>query len=1310
MKLKHRLLSLVTSFALAFGLSANALAAPANSKTPAPSPDITLTAAQSSVQLGDTVTVDLSVDGSKSGFAALQIEPDYDSSAFTLAKVTTLSNADAKGYLVTAPQWKDNKWTDFLLDNTENLQVNLPSAATYTFKASKVGTYDFSVSASVSAVGYSKSTLKKVGKITITVSAKALTASARKDVTLSGTYGDNLAAKITDQMVTFQDGGKAVSPKGTWALSGSAPTVDAKTATFRFTPEDSDTYAPVEVEIPVSISPKALTASLKLENPSKTYDGSTDAPAGEYSVTLSGALKADKLTASTDGLDAPKYESSNVGEEITITAPFKVSGQNLDCYTFGGKTVAEDTEFSATAEGKITPYTGKVTVQESFASRSYNGSEQPLADTELTLTAENGQALTFGTDYEVSYPDGCSGSADADAKISYTLTGKGNYEGCTFEGGKGSFTILKLPMPTASGTLANASYTLGETYTAPSTDSVTVNASGTLSVRYQVGEEWSTEVPAAPGEYTMGVYFESSDAQYGSGMLSGITAKLRVYKNLTEEDFALDKTEFTYNGEVQKPTVESKNGLAADTDYTVDYLESQDASSYTDAGSYTVAITGKGFYTGEVQLGYTITKAAGSGKVSMANYAFGENAPIPTPESATNGTDAVTYTYTGREGTEYSSATAPTAVGKYTVTAAFAATKNASECTATADFEVTAKGLVADDFSLENASFTYSGEVQTPGVNCKSALTQDTDYTVSYPESKDAGDYTVTITGKGNYSGSVELKYAIAPAVYTLPENAKIETELTEYPASIYSGKSLRLISLKASGLPEGAQFGWKDGEQTLAVNPGKAEYEITVKPNDANYSAVTTKVSVTIASGVTPATGSTAEETQQAIGNQMSTYTAALSKTVSEGGSLNEGVSKDLASLTLSSNLTPKEQDNLKSAYLSDTNLLAALDKTADSVKVSTQLDKNSKTALTGLSIPAGGKAAAAITSGTATYTAKDVTPEKPADGQLIEVELSMNNGSANQQLAAPIQVELKFNAKNADPKGTFRVLHKHTESDNAKSFSTLYDCQSVSKSGDEITVRFLAASLSSFSIQYTAPASSGGSSSGSSATPKPDNDPQPTPTPALTVSESTWLGGYGAMLNAKSGSSLSLDVSACEYLPGYIITGVQKSGVTLNLTTPAGKLSLTPAVAKAMNGSYNYTFADAIAIAGKVAAAAKPAATSAPVKDPTAATPTPEPTKAPTPTPAPTPAATEQPAADTPEPETKSHSALPIVLAILAAAVVLAGGYLVYNNASRKKAIHDVYAPTKKVKVHTAPSTQKPAGAKPSQTKSGKNQKRKR
>ena len=832
-------------------------------------------------------------------------------------------------------------------------------------------------------------------------------------------------------------------------------------------------------------------------------------------------------------------------------------------------------------------------------------------------------------------------------------------------------------MPSASGSLQDASFIIGETYT-PQKPGILVTGkdgetvAGSISLRYKAENSgWTADVPSQPGKYSIGAYFESTNAAYSSGMLENVTAAtLTVYKTLSQEDFTLDKTKFTYSGEQQQPAVSS--ALSAETDYTVSVPES------VNAGDYEIKVEGKGYYKGEVPFGYTIAKAAGSGSVTMASYTFGETAPEPVAESKTNGTANVTYSYTGREGTEYKSQERPTVVGKYTVTAVFDATENAGKCSASADFEVKAKGIVAGDFTMDKTEFTYNGEAQKPTVlvtdGCK--LAKDTDYTVTYPEaSTNAGSYTVKVMGQGNYTGTVELSYKINPAVYKLPEGAKITTELETYPVNIYGGQPLSHIGLKATGLPEGAQFGWSAEDRDKTLSAGTADYQITVNPNGPNYSAGTATVSVTLAKAIAPA------DSKEGITGQLSTVAASISKTASENGTLNAGAAKDIAQLTLSGKLSPKEQDDLKSAHLSDTALLAALDKSAENVTVSTQLNKGNKSALTGLAITTGGKAALGADSGTATYTAKDITPEKPADGQLIEVELSLSSGQQAQQPAVPVLVNLSFHAKNADQNGKFQVVHKHTEADASKNFTTQYDCRSVSKSGDTVTVQFLAASFSSFSIQYTAPAS-GGSSSSSSATPKPDEpQPQPTATPALTASETTWLGGYGALLNAKSGTALSLDVTACEYLPGYIITGVQKSGVTLNLSTPAGKLCLSPAVAKAMNGSYNYTFADALAIAGKVAAAAKPAASPAPVKDPTAASPTPAPTPVPTAAPQPTQAPAPQPEA---EPQEKSHSPLPMVAAVLVAAALLAGGYLAYNSASRRKAMHDVYAPSKKVKLN--------------------------
>lgn len=1278
MKFTQKLLSLVTSLALACGMAANML--PVQAAAAQPVPTITLTADKTTVCVGEPVTLTVSIDGSKAAFAGLAATLQYDTSAFTF----TGAVKDYKGSdydKVTCPQLNEkNELSRLVLEADAAAAVNLGKVVSCTFIANKTGkTFAFSLSGDFSVKGTDSTDFSV--STNISVSAKTLTADVSESAKLSGTYGEVPSQKDLSSMVTFKDGDKTVKPEGTWSFSGSAPSVTDKEATFRFTPKDTSTYAPLDVAFPVTITPKAVTPKLSVEPDKKMYDGSTDLAADQKAeITLDGVIPADagKVSATIGSI---AYDAADSGERTITASGIVLTGDQKDNYELSAD--------SCTAKGRITPYNGKVTVQKNIASRSYDGKSHPLTNEELILTAdeivdENRKKLTLDTDYTVSYSEDPSGSQENDMSITYTLSGKGNYEGCAFTEDTGSFIILKRPMPNASGSLQDASFTIGETYT-PQKPGISVTGkdgktvAGSISLRYKAeNSSWTADVPSQPGKYSIGAYFESDDAAYSSGMLENVTAAtLTVYKTLSQKDFTLDKTEFTYSGKQQQPAVSPavNSALSAETDYTVSVPES------VNVGDYKIKVEGKGYYKGEVQFDYTIAKANGSGSLTMADYTYGEAAPAPVPTSATNGTgtDQVSYHYTGDSdtGVHYDSDKAPTDAGSYTVTVSFKENDNYKACTATANFTVHRKGLVADNFTLSQTEFTYNGKAQTPTVSMAEGRKMDknTDYTVEFPESTDAGSYKVTVTGKGNYNGTVELSYKINPAVYKLPEGAKITTELAEYPVNIYGGQPLSHIGLKAEGLPEGTQFGWsaEDRDKTLTV--GTASYKVTVNPNDPNYSEGTTTVSVTLAKAIAPA------DSKEGITGQLSTVAASISKTASENGKLKAGAAKDIAQLTRSDKLTPKEQDDLKSAHLSDIALLDALDKSAENVTVSTQLNKSDKSALTGLAITTGGKAALGESSGTATYTAKDITPEKPADGQLIEVELSLSSGQKAQQPAVPVLVSLSFNAKNADQNGKFQVVHKHTETDDtSKNFTTQYDCRSVSKSGDTVTVQFLAASFSSFSIQYTAPASGGSSSS--SATPKPDEpQPQPTATPALTASETTWLGGYGALLNAKSGTALSLDVTACEYLPGYIITGVQKSGVTLNLSTPAGKLCLSPAVAKAMNGSYNYTFADALAIAGKVAAAAKPAASPAPVKDPTAASPTPAPTPVPTAAPQPTQAPTPQPEA---EPQEKSHSPLPMVAAVLVAAALLAGGYLAYNSASRRKALHDVYAPSKKVKLN--------------------------
>jgi hypothetical protein len=74
---------------------------------------------------------------------------------------------------------------------------------------------------------------------------------------------------------------------------------------------------------------------------------------------------------------------------------------------------------------------------------------------------------------------------------------------------------------------------------------------------------------------------------------------------------------------------------------------------------------------------------------------------------------------------------------------------------------------------LAKTSYTYTGKTIKPAVTVKDSkgktLKNGTDYTVTYPKSSKAvNKYTVTVTFKGNYSGSKKLTYTVVPKGTTL--------------------------------------------------------------------------------------------------------------------------------------------------------------------------------------------------------------------------------------------------------------------------------------------------------------------------------------------------------------------------------------------------------------------------------------------------------------------------------------------------------------------------------------------------------------
>ena len=104
---------------------------------------------------------------------------------------------------------------------------------------------------------------------------------------------------------------------------------------------------------------------------------------------------------------------------------------------------------------------------------------------------------------------------------------------------------------------------------------------------------------------------------------------------------------------------------------------------------------------------------------------------------------------------------------------------------------------------LSAASFTYNTKVQKPTIKTIKGLTlkEGTDYTAAWSNasSKNAGTYTVTITGKGNYTGTTKATYkintkAITPAV-TLSASAYTYNGKVQKPTVTVKDGSTKLAA-----------------------------------------------------------------------------------------------------------------------------------------------------------------------------------------------------------------------------------------------------------------------------------------------------------------------------------------------------------------------------------------------------------------------------------------------------------------------------------------------------------------------------------
>lgn len=95
------------------------------------------------------------------------------------------------------------------------------------------------------------------------------------------------------------------------------------------------------------------------------------------------------------------------------------------------------------------------------------------------------------------------------------------------------------------------------------------------------------------------------------------------------------------------------------------------------------------------------------------------------------------------------------------------------------DTEKTTTSISSCTITLSENSYIYDGKAKTPTVTVKDGsktLTKGTDYEVSYRNNVEVGTAAVTVTGKGNYTGSVERTFTIAKENTPAPAGAAVFT------------------------------------------------------------------------------------------------------------------------------------------------------------------------------------------------------------------------------------------------------------------------------------------------------------------------------------------------------------------------------------------------------------------------------------------------------------------------------------------------------------------------------------------------------
>ncbi len=497
------------------------------------------------------------------------------------------------------------------------------------------------------------------------------------------------------------------------------------------------------------------------------YDGTQKTVSG-YDFSASNELykNTDFEFAGNDSVSATNV--GIYGMELK-SEDFKNTNGNFSKVTF----VVVDGQLTITPKS-VDPEAGKGMSVGKLPHVTYNGESQK----QKPEVKDGNTLLTEGTDYTLVY----SKDTTNVGTVTVAVEGKGNYAGEA----EVTYEILKRQV-TLESSSASKVYD-GTPLTKPE---VTVGGDGFVEGEVSGLKAIGTVTNVADGEVDNEIVWDWAEG-FGEGNydITKTEGKLSIEPQSIDpsnpESYTGIKvgelSNLVYNGEdqLQEPTVTDAKGdlLVKDRDYTLAF--DGDAKNVTEVG-VSVTVSGIGNYKGDFSRSYKILPREVTVKSASASKAY-DGTPLFSH-------DVVVTSAAGFVEDDVASMTAPnsiTEVGSLTNEIAIewsndVAAGNYVVLKEEGVLEVTPKSVTAEGFSVEGLNdVTYNGLAQQQEPTVKDGdktLTKDKDYTLSFTEDvTNVGTVRVTVTGKGNYTGSADVAYQILPAklIVTTPSDSMV--------------------------------------------------------------------------------------------------------------------------------------------------------------------------------------------------------------------------------------------------------------------------------------------------------------------------------------------------------------------------------------------------------------------------------------------------------------------------------------------------------------------------------------------------------